>query len=155
MAGGGLGHVNSQITNDGYRYMSIGRTPTLQPFDNGGVYVRQSWTSGVLKGFSANLGMTYTGPSHPDSFNAGDTYALDPVTKKEVFVRSTDQWATKIPSYVLFQGGIRYILPHRPGAGYTHQLGLNVNNIADKFYIASIRSVGDRRNFYLSYTLRH
>ena len=153
--GGAWGHTNSQITSDGYRYMSLGRQPSLQPFDNGAFYVRKAWDHGPLKDFSANLGITYTGPSHPDTFNAGDTYTLNSATHQEVFTSSTYQWAIRNPGYTLFQGGIRYRLPIHDRWGFTHQLGFNINNITNKFYIASVRYAGDRRNFYFNYTLGH
>ncbi len=148
------GHVDSRITNDGFRYMSIGRSaPRLAP-DNVGVYGRYEWINGALKGLSVNLGVTYSGPSKPENFNAGDTYALDPVTKKQVFVRSNNQWALTIPGYVVWNGGIRYHF--RPeNSHFAHEIGFNVNNVFDKFYISTARTKGDTASYFLSYSITH
>jgi hypothetical protein len=62
------------------------------------------------------------------------------------------------PSYNLWSAGARYSFA--AGPNYTHTVALNVNNVFDKFYLragaaAANRLLGEKRAFYLTYTLSH
>ena len=152
--GSSMGHIDSQITNDGYKFMTVGRTPAKIPSKTAAVYGKYSF-DGPLNGWSVNLAVSYTGPWHTDGPNAGDTYTITKptaTTPLKVTYTTNYQWAIMAPSATVWNGGIHYTFKTRR---VTHTLGFNVNNLFDKFYITTTRFPGDKRSFYFSYKLSH
>lgn len=154
--GGSFAHTNSIYTDFGAASpMSAGRSVALVPSENGGAYLKWAPGHGTLKGFSVNVGVTYISSSHPEAPNAGDTYTQNKTTGVETLVSSNYQWALTLPSYTLWNLGVRYILPWR--VGKTEQtIGFNITNAFDKEYVRfNNKFIGDRRTFVVNYTIAH
>ena len=143
------GHVNAIYTDFGTAYpRAVGRlvqniTPT-----NGSIYLKFTGTEGRLKGFSANVGVTYLSSTPTEAPNAGDPPAaangVQPAT-------STNQWMLRVPAVTLWNLGLHYRLQ---GAGkFSHAFHLNINNVTDEQYLKVNKNIGDGRGIYFSYTL--
>ncbi|MDO8539805.1 MAG: TonB-dependent receptor [Opitutaceae bacterium] len=57
----------------------------------------------------------------------------------------------RAPSSTLVNLGVHYQLPRT--AGFDHRVSLNVNNVFDRDFLKVNRQLGERRAFYLTYTL--
>ncbi len=142
-----VGHVNSEITDLGFRTASIGRSPArISPY-NGGAHLRYRIVDGRLRGLSFNVGVTYFARTPVSNADAGDTYT------NGVLVRSTEEWRQTVPGMAIVNAGLRYRLPTSRDARWGHTLGLNVNNALDTYYLKSSRQLGDPRSFFLNYTM--
>jgi iron complex outermembrane receptor protein len=149
-AGGSWGHVYSIYTDFGTAFpAAIGRRVNNMSPQNGSVYVKYAPTSGALKGFSANLGVSHVASTPTEAPNAGDTYAV--VNGQRVVTRSTNQWRLRVPSFTLWNLGLHYRLP--PMGGLDHRVSLNVNNLFDHDYLRVNRLIGEKRAIYLSYSI--
>jgi outer membrane receptor protein involved in Fe transport len=144
------GHVRAIYTDFGTAYpRAVGRpvqniTPT-----NGGAYVKYTATSGSLKGFSVNLGVTYMSDTPTEAPNAGDPAAAANGVQAAT---STNQWALRIPAFTLWNLGLHYTMA---GSGkFSHTVDLNINNVFDKDYLKVNKNEGDGRGIYLSYSLK-
>ena len=147
--GGSYGYLDSKITDFGTRTMSIGRSPARISPDNGGLYAKYEFSNGPLKGLSANFGMTYLGETPVSGPDSGDTYSA-----AGVFLRSTNEWMQTVPAATVANLGIRYRF--KPSGGkLTHSVGLNANNLFDKFYLQPNRQVADRRSVFFNYTVSY
>ena len=147
---GSWGHVYSIYTDFGSANpLAVGRRVNGVSPENGSVSLRYGPRSGLLKGFSANVGATYVAATPTESPNAGDTYVTGPGGVRTL-QRTTHQWRLRVPSFALWNAGVRY-------TAYSGRLAqtfaLNVNNIADKDYLKVNRQLGERRAFYFTYTL--
>jgi iron complex outermembrane recepter protein len=150
---GSWGHVYSIYTDFGSASpLAIGRRVNGVVPENGSISARYAPNSGPLKNFSANLQWTYISSTPSEGPTAGDTYVTNPDGSRTV-TRTTYQWRLRIPSYGIWNGGIRYTL--RRNAHWDHTLAINVNNIADLDYLKISKQPGDRRSFYFTYTLTH
>jgi len=129
--------------------LSIGRRVSGVSPQNGSLSTRYAPRSGLLKGFSANLGWTYVASTPSENPDAGDTYTV--VGGKSVLQRTTYQWRMRVPSFGLWNVGARYAL--KSGARYDQTFAVNVNNVADKDYLKVSKQLGDRRAVYFTYTL--
>ncbi len=144
--GGGYGHANSKVTNDGDAMEAVGRTPANVPTNNVGVYSRYTFDR-RLTGLYTNLSFTYISPTHPEGVTAGDTIS------KGVYTGTNYQWAIKIPSYYYFDWTWHYQL--RPSYHLTQTFGLVVKNVLNRFYVSSNQFVASGRGFYFTYNIRH
>jgi len=115
---------------------------------NGSAYVKYNGTNGVLKGFSANLGVTYVSRTPSESPSAGEPL---PNAFGVVTGTSTEQWKLNIPSFTLWNVGLHYRLRTTPK--FEQALHLNVNNVFDHDYLKVNKNLGDRRAVYVSYSL--
>jgi iron complex outermembrane receptor protein len=152
------GNVHSLYTNFGAANpQAIGRKVQYVAPYNGSVSAKYTPSRGWLKGFSANVGVTFVGETPTETPIAGDTLAT--VNGARVVTSSTDQWKLTAPTYNLWSLGVRYSL--RGKSSYTHTFALNVNNALDKDYFRAGTSgatrilTGDRRAFFITYTLGH
>jgi outer membrane receptor protein involved in Fe transport len=118
---------------------------------NGGAYIKYAPTNRALKGFSANLGFTHVASTPTEAPNAGDTYTTT-TSGLRVLARTTYQWRLRVPSYTLWNLGVRYRLP-TGGQRYDHTLALNVNNLFDLDYVRANRLLGEQRSIFFTYTL--
>jgi outer membrane receptor protein involved in Fe transport len=150
--GGNVGHSDARTVNLGYKYMSIGRSPSNATPLNVGFYSKYVFRH-ALKGLSANLGVVYRGPTPTEAPDAGDTYNTGS-GKDGKFVSSTGQWAIKVPGWTVWNLGIRYNLRTDWLTKFSHTIALNVNNLFDKRYLNG-RGLGENRSFYATYTLSH
>ena len=142
----GYGHVNARITTNGRDLDSIGRAPAKVPADNLGVAAK--YKIPALKGLAATLGVTYTGPSFPDSTTGGGAAGADGL------IRTNDgRRDTVLPGFTTIDAGLSYNL--RGGNKFTHSVQVNAKNLTDKVYINTQKQPGDRRAFYVSYSLKH
>ncbi len=149
-AGGSWGHVYSIYTDFGSASpLAIGRRVNGISPQNGSVYVKYAPTSGPLKNFSANLGVSYVAATPTEAPNAGDTYTT--VNGQRLLQRTTYQWRLRVPSFNVWSLGLHYRLPTM--AGYDQRLSLNVNNLFDREYLRVNRLIGEKRAIYLSYAL--
>ena len=149
--GGSYGNVNSIYTDFGSAFpLAVGRKVNNVSPENGSAFIKYSPKDGPLKGFSANLGVTFVAETPTESPNAGDTYTTTS-TGARVLTRTTRQWALTVPDVTLWNVGVRY---QWKGAGRTdHMLALNLNNIFDEDYLKVNRQLGERRSVYVTYTL--
>lgn len=149
-AGGSYGNVYSIYTDFGSAFpLSVGRRVNNVSPSNGSLYLKWTPSAGRLKGFSANLGVTYVDSTPTESPNAGDTYTTN-ANGERVLTRSTLQWALSVPSYTLWNAGLRYTF-RRGHLGQT--VALNVNNLFDLDYLKPNRQLGERRGVYFTYSL--
>ena len=150
--GGSWGHVYSIYTDFGSAFPeAVGRRVNGISPENGGAYLKYSPSNSRWKGFSANLGVTYVASTPTETPNAGDT--LGRVGGVLVVTRSTNQWRLRIPSFTLWNLGVRYRLPSV--ARYEQTLAVNVNNLFDVDYLRANKIPADRRAVYFTYTLNH
>ena len=148
---GSWGHVYSIYTDFGSASpLAVGRRVNGVSPQNGSLTLRYGPRGGALRGFSANIGVTHVAATPTESPSAGDTYATT-ATGQRVLQRTNYQWRLRSPSATLLNAGVRYTL--RAGPRWDHTFALNVNNIADKDYLKVNRQLGERRAFYLTYTL--
>ena len=152
------GHVHSIYTDFGAASpLAIGRSVAFMAPYNGSVSLKYAPLRHGLKGFSANVGVTFVGSTPTELPNAGDVYTTTSTGARNL-TSSTYQWRLSAPSYNLWSAGARYSFA--AGPNYTHTVALNVNNVFDKFYLragaaAANRLLGEKRAFYLTYTLSH
>lgn len=141
------GHVYSIYTDYGTAApLAVGRRVNGVVPENGGISLRWSPRQRLLSGFSANVGWTYCASTPSEAPDAGDVYN----TAHTALVSSTGQWALRTPSYGLWNVGARYKLRAR---GFDHTIAVNVNNLLDKEYLKVSKQFGERRAFYVTYTL--
>jgi len=151
-AGGSWGHVYSIYTDFGAASpLAVGRRVQGVAPVNGGAYLKWSPTTGSLKGFSANLGVTHVGPTPTEAPNAGDVYTTTR-TGERVLARTTYQWRLRVPGYTLWNLGVRYRLQGR-GSALDHTFAINVNNALDQDYRRANRLLGEERSVFFTYTL--
>lgn len=148
--GGSYGYVDSKITDFGTRTMSIGRSAARVSPQNGGAYLKYAASHGPLKGFSANLGVVYQDETPTDAPDSGDTYSTT-----GVFLRTTNQWSMTVPAFTIVNLAVRYSFRPDDQSGVRHTVGINFNNLTDKFYLQPNRQVADRRSVFFNYTLSH
>ncbi|HEU5080386.1 MAG TPA: TonB-dependent receptor [Opitutaceae bacterium] len=142
------GHVKAIYTDFGSAFPEVvGRSVQNVAPSNGSVYIKYSGTEGWLKGFSANLGVTFVERTHTEAPNAGDTTAV--VNGTTVVTASTGQYKLTIPSFTLWNVGVSYELKQREK--FAHKIRLNVNNVFDLDYLKINKNIGDGRGIYLSY----
>ena len=152
------GNVHSLYTNFGAANpQAIGRKVQYVAPYNGSVSAKYTPRRGWLKGFSANVGVTFVGETPTETPIAGDTVAA--VGGARVVTSSTGQWKLSAPTYNLWSLGARYTI--RGQGSFTHTFALNVNNALDKEYFRAGTSgatrilSGDHRAFFITYTLGH
>jgi outer membrane receptor protein involved in Fe transport len=152
-AGASFANVNSIYTNFGSNFPeAVGRSVNGISPENGSAYAKYVVSSGALKGLSLNLMATYVSSTPGEAPNAGDT--IGTVGGRRVVTQSTNQWKLRIPSFTLWNLGLRYRLP-RTSRGWEQTFGLNVNNALDKSYVKTRKNLGDGRTLIFSYTLAH
>jgi iron complex outermembrane receptor protein len=144
------GHVDAYYNDFGSRNpQAIGRKVQNISPDNGGAWLKFSGSEGRLKGFSANLGVTYIAETPTESPIAGDTVAI--VGGVPTVTRSTNQWKLTVPSVTLWNIGFAY--RWKQGSTASHSLRLNINNVFDRDYLKVNKNLGDPRGVYVSYSL--
>ena len=149
--GGSWGHVYSIFTDFGSAApLAVGRRVNNIAPQNGGAYIKYAPNVGRLRGFSANLGVTHVASTPSEGPAAGDTYVTNAAGQR-VLSRTTYQWRLRVPSYTLWNFGVRYRLPNT--GRYDHTLAVNVNNAFDADYLRANRQLGEERAVYFTYTL--
>lgn len=145
-----FGHVKAIWSDFGSKNpQAVGRKVQNISPENGSMYLKFSGSEGALKGFSANVGVTYVSETPTEGPTAGDTVAI--VSGVPTVTRTTNQWKLTIPSFTLWNLGVTY--NWKQGANISHTLRLNVNNVSDKEYLKVNKNIGDPRGVFLSYTL--
>lgn len=143
-------HVNAFYNDFGSRNpQAIGRKVQNISPENGGAWIKYTAREGWLKGFSANLGVTYMAETPSESPIAGDTIAI--VNGVPTVSRSTYQWRLTVPSFTLWNIGFSY--RWKQSSRTSHSVRLNVNNMFDNDYLKVNKNLGDPRGVYLGYTL--
>jgi hypothetical protein len=149
------GHVHTIYTDYGTAFpAAIGRSVTFMAPYNGSVSLKHSTRRGSLKGFSANVGVTFVGPTPTELPNAGDVYTTTSAGQR-VVTSSSGQWSFRAPSYNLWSFGARYSL-----VNYTHTPAVNMNHVFDKQYLRTgasnaTRLLGENRAVFFTCTLSH
>jgi iron complex outermembrane receptor protein len=144
------GHVYSVYTNFGSaKPLSVGRRVNGVAPENGSITLKYAPRMGILKGFSTNIGWTYVASTPTEAPDQGDVY--NTVNGVAVFARSTNQWKLRVPSFGLWNFGARYKFQNT--GRLDHEIGVNVNNIADKDYLKISRQIGEPRSIIFSYTI--
>ncbi|MBI5693923.1 MAG: TonB-dependent receptor [Verrucomicrobia bacterium] len=150
--GGSWGHIYSIYTDFGAAFpLAVGRRVQGISPQNGGAYLKWAPASGWAKGLSGNLGFTHVASTPTEAPNAGDTYTTTP-TGQRALQRTTYQWRLRVPSYTLWNLGLRYRLPAR-STRLDHTLAINVNNLFDLDYVRANRLLGEKRSIFFTYTL--
>ncbi len=150
-AGGSWGHVYSIYTDFGSAFpAAIGRRVNGISPQNGSAYLKYSPVQGVLKNFSANLGVNYVAATPTQSPQLGDVYTANNVIPR-VVTSSTNQWRLRVPSFNLWSLGLRYKLPGTKS--YDQSVALNVNNLFDREYLRVNGLIGEKRAVYFTYTI--
>jgi len=155
---GSYGKVDSEYRDFGSAFpAAIGRQVAFIAPYNGSLSLRYATKEGVLKNFSFNAGITWVGATPTELPNVGDTYGV--VNGQRVVTSSTGAWALRAPAYQIVSAGVRYTF-RSGGSKYTHTLGANVNNVLDEDYwrtgaSANNRLLGEKRAFFVTYTLSH
>ncbi len=154
---GSYGDVHSIYTDFGtFNPQAIGRKVQFVAPYNGSLSLKYTPASGMLKGFSANVGVTFVGETPTEDPIAGDTHLS---TTSTVISRSTEQWKLTAPAYSIWSIGLRYRLP--TNSNLSHTFALNINNVTDEEYLkpgsggANRILTGDARSFFVTYTLGH
>jgi iron complex outermembrane receptor protein len=154
---GSYGDVHSIYTDFGtFNPQAIGRKVQYVAPYNGSLSLKFTPKGGLLRGFSANIGVTFVGETPTEDPIAGDTH-LTPTST--VISRSTEQWKLTAPAYSIWSVGLRYRLPSK--SNLSHTVALNINNVADEQYFkpgsggANRILTGDARSFFVTYTLGH
>ena len=151
-AGGSWGHVYSIYTDFGSLFPeAVGRRVNGIAPENGWAYLKYTPTAAALRGFSANVGVTHVRTTPTEAPNAGDTTAR--VNGVVVVTRSTNQRRMSVPSYTLWNFGVRYRL--KSAGALEHLFAVNVNNAFDVDYMRANKLLGDRRSVFVTYTLTH
>jgi iron complex outermembrane receptor protein len=143
------GKINAIYTNFGTAYpRAVGRAVQNISPSNGSIYLKFTGNSGVWRGFSANLGVTYVERTPTEAPNAGDPAANAAGVQAAT---STNQWQLTVPSFTLWNLGLSYHWSQ--SARIDHTLRLNLNNVFDVDYLKVNKTIGDGRGIFLSYTL--
>lgn len=155
---GSYGNVRSIYTDFGSANpQAIGRKVQYVAPYNGSLSLKYTPSHGRLKGFSANVGVTFVGEIPTETPIAGDT-VTGPVGARVVSF-SSGQWALTVPAYHLWSLGVRYTTQGK--SNLSHTFAINVNNAFDKQFIRAGTSTatrilqGDDRAVFFSYTLSH
>jgi outer membrane receptor protein involved in Fe transport len=143
------GHVKSQITDLGYKYMSVGRSPRRVTPDSLSTYIKYNVSQGLFKGLSATLGFKYYGPTPLQNPDAGDAYSL--VNGAWVYTGSTNAWSIHAPSFHVVDFGLSYTFR---ALKLQHTLRLNIKNVLDAEYVTSKINLGEKRGIYGGYSLK-
>jgi iron complex outermembrane recepter protein len=138
-------YVNSRQTDAGRDTDAVGRPPARQPEHAGSLAFKYNFT-GRLRGFSVNAGYVYTGGSYVVTNTAGGIFD----SRTRVYIGNNNQRNLTVPSFSKVDFGTRY--QWRSGK-LGHAVGLNVKNVFDREYIKSSRVYGDRRSYFVSYSL--
>jgi iron complex outermembrane recepter protein len=148
---GSWGHVYSIYTDFGSASpLSVGRRVNNVSPQNGSLSLRYGPRGGPWRGFSTNIGVTHVAATPTEAPSAGDTYVNGPGGVRTL-QRTTYQWRMSVPSFTLWNAGIRYTM--RVGTQSDHTFAVNVNNIFDRDYLKVNRQRGETRAFYFTYTL--
>jgi len=145
------GHVNAIYSNYGSHFPeAVGRSVQNVVPDNGSITLKYTPRSGLLRGFSANIGGTWVTKTHTEQPNAGDT--ISDVGGSHV-TSSTNQWALTIPGYTIWNLGLHYNWRTDWYAKLDHTISLNLNNFTNKSYLKVNKNIGDSFAVYVTYKL--
>ena len=151
-AGASFANVNSKYTNFGTASpLTVGRSVNGVTPENGSAYLKYSFSTGPLKGLSANLLSSYVSSTPSETPNAGDSYST--IAGKRVLTASTFQWKLRTGSFTVWNAALHYRLPRVHG--YDQTLGFNLNNAFNKYYVRTGKTLGDSRAILFTYELRH
>lgn len=148
--GGSFADVNSKYTNFGTKFPeAVGRSVNGVSPQNGSIYAKYNFADGRLKGLSLNVLTSYVSSTPSETPNAGDTISA---SGPPVVTGSTYQWKLRTPSYEIWNFGVHYRLPRAPH-GIDQEIGVNLNNAFDKFYLRTGKTLGDSRTLLITYTI--
>ena len=149
---GGYGYCNARVVANGRDLDSVGRRPARLPVVTYGLALKYN-LSAALKGLAFNAGVQYTGQTFPDSLAGGINEPAS--SPRRGFTLSHDGRRTlSLPSYAVVDLGLSYRL--RPAdSKYSHVIRANVKNLTDLDYIDTSKKAGDRRGFYVTYSVNH
>ena len=148
----GYGYCNARIVTNGRDLDSLGRRPAKIPKVNYGLALKYNFP-GALRGFNATAGLTYTGQTFPDSTTGGITEGAS--SARRGFILSNDGRRNfSLPGFTLVDFGLGYRF--KPdNSRFAHTVRVNVKNAFDEDYIDINKKAGDRRAFFLSYSINH
>ena len=145
------GHVNAKYSNFGSANpQAIGRDVQNISPANGSVYLKFNGTSNALKGFSANVNVTYVSRTPTEAPTAGETTGRN-TSGAVVLLTENNQWKLTVPSFTLWNAGVHY--RWKVGSKFDHTVSVNLNNVFDHNYLKVNKNIGDGRAIYFGYTL--
>lgn len=151
--GGSFAEVNSKYTYFGSGAPeAVGRSVNGVAPENGSAYLKYVFDHGAAKGLSLNALATYVASTPSEAPNAGDTVST--TTGTAIVKGSTYQWKLRTPSFTIWNFGVHYRLPHTVH-GLNQEIGVNLNNAFNKFYLRTGRTLGDSRTLLITYTIGH
>lgn len=142
---GSYAYVNSEQTDAGRDIDAVGRPPARQPRRQGSLAFKYN-AGGALRGLSFNWGGVYTGESYVVTNTTGAIF--DSRTRR--YIGNNNQRNITVGSSIRMDVGLRY---QWKKSGLGHTVGLNVKNVLDREYLKSSRVFGDRRSWFVSYSL--
>lgn len=149
---GGYGYVNARVVSNGRDLDSVGRRPSRLPAVTYGLALKYN-LGAVAKGLAFNAGVQFTGQTFPDSTAGGINEPAS--SPNRGFTLSHDGRRTlSLPSYTVLDMGLSYRL-RAANSKFSHSVRFNVKNLADADYIDTGKKAGDRRGFYVSYSVNH
>lgn len=147
------GYVNAIYTYFGSGFPEVpGRPAQNIPKYNGSVYAKWNIDSGPLQGLYLNVLCTAVARDPKQAPNAGDTITVE--NGVPVLTAQTGQWKIDDPGFTLWNFGIHYRLP-RFSSQWDQTVGINFNNIFNRYYLITSMHVGDGHEVLFEYTLNH
>lgn len=143
----GYGFIDSKITYAGVDRDVVGRPTTGTPEENGYVALRHAFRQGALAGWSATLGVTYTGESYPFSEAGG-------ITTGGFVLSHNGQRDIVIPGYYSTRAGVSYSWNQR-SRRIGHSIAVNVVNVLDDRDVTLSRRFMEPRTFSATYSVRY
>lgn len=137
---GGYGYVDARVASLGRDADAVGRRPSGVPVDNGGLALK--FDIPAVRGLSFTTGVKYIGRANPDSL--ATVSGGNPDIARRNF---------EVPSSTVVDAGISY--RWRTAERLSHSVRFSARNVFDREYLTSNLNLGDRRGFFLSYTLSH
>lgn len=127
--------VGAKIVYNGDSVTDVGRPPSGLPESQASLAWKYNFRKTVLKGFSWNGGLTYSGRSY---FNSTATDA-----RRSVYAAGS----------TLVNTGLTYTW--KGGARTTHSIRVSAKNLLDRAYVTNNGNLGNERAYYVAYTLNH
>ncbi|PTX97878.1 TonB-dependent receptor [Opitutus sp. ER46] len=148
----GGGYNKAVYTEAGRDLDLVGRQMASVPEESAYLALRKTWSSGWLKGLKANLGVTYTGETHPFPDRGGILTKLP--DGSQVTISHSGYRDILIPAYYSTRAGVSY--SWRPKRSkWTHSVAVNATNLLDDDAILRSRRVMESFGASITYTVKY
>jgi iron complex outermembrane recepter protein len=148
----GGGYNNASYTEAGQDLDQIGRQMAAVPKKSAYLAVRKTWKAGMLKGFKVNVGLTYTGETHPFPDRGGIVTTLP--GGRQAILSHSGYRDILIPSYMSTRAGVAYSW-RTTTLKLNHSLAATFTNLLDDDYLERNRRVVESFGAALTYTVKY